>query len=313
MLALEERAAAFLGQEEAVYLPTATMANQIALAILGARGTELVVEETAHIMIAELGGAAAALGPADARASGISRAADGRPDPGGGPPRGSLPHTARIDRRAREHAQQRRRHRLAARRARGGRRGVARARARGASGRRPDRERVGRPRRSGGADRRSVRHGDAVPLEGARLPARRRDRRIARSDGAGQGREAPLRRGDAAGRASSQRRGSTRSSTTSTGSRTTTPAHDASPRDGPHAESRSISKRSRRTSSRSTSARSGSPHRRRIERLAAAGVGLSSTIRPGILRAVTHLDIDDAGIDEAIEVVPQALELLARA
>src|SRR5262245_15608208 len=58
VLALEQRAAGFLGQEEAVYLPTATMANQIALAILGERGTELIVEETAHIMVAELGGAA---------------------------------------------------------------------------------------------------------------------------------------------------------------------------------------------------------------------------------------------------------------
>jgi threonine aldolase len=58
VLALERRAAEFLGQDEAVYLPTATMANQIALAILGARGTELIVEETAHIMISELGGAA---------------------------------------------------------------------------------------------------------------------------------------------------------------------------------------------------------------------------------------------------------------
>ncbi|HEY4346542.1 MAG TPA: GntG family PLP-dependent aldolase [Gaiellaceae bacterium] len=58
VLALESRAAAFLGQPEAVYLPTATMANQIALLLLGERGTELVVEETAHIMISELGGAA---------------------------------------------------------------------------------------------------------------------------------------------------------------------------------------------------------------------------------------------------------------
>ena len=58
VLELERRAAAFLGQEESVYLPTATMANQIALAILGTRGTELIVEETAHIMVAELGGAA---------------------------------------------------------------------------------------------------------------------------------------------------------------------------------------------------------------------------------------------------------------
>ncbi len=58
VLRLERLAADFLGQEEAVYLPTATMANQIALAILGERGTELLVEATAHIMIAELGGAA---------------------------------------------------------------------------------------------------------------------------------------------------------------------------------------------------------------------------------------------------------------
>jgi len=58
VLELERRAAAFLGHEEAIYLPTATMANEIALAILGVRGTELIVEETAHIMIAELGGAA---------------------------------------------------------------------------------------------------------------------------------------------------------------------------------------------------------------------------------------------------------------
>src|SRR5260221_4115702 len=58
VIALEERAAAFLGQEEAVYLPTATMSNQIALLLLGERGTELIAEETAHIMIAELGGAA---------------------------------------------------------------------------------------------------------------------------------------------------------------------------------------------------------------------------------------------------------------
>jgi threonine aldolase len=58
VLALERRAAEFLGHPEAVYLPTATMANEIALVILGGRGTELIVEESAHIMIAELGGAA---------------------------------------------------------------------------------------------------------------------------------------------------------------------------------------------------------------------------------------------------------------
>lgn len=58
VVALEEAAAAFVGQEEAVYLPSATMANEIALLILGVRGSELLVEETAHIMVSELGGPA---------------------------------------------------------------------------------------------------------------------------------------------------------------------------------------------------------------------------------------------------------------
>jgi threonine aldolase len=62
VLALEERVAELLGHEEAVYLPTATMANQIALLVLGERGTELVVEETAHIMVSEVGGAAMTAG-----------------------------------------------------------------------------------------------------------------------------------------------------------------------------------------------------------------------------------------------------------
>ena len=58
VLELERRVAELLGQEEAVYLPTATMGNEIALSILGERGSELIVEERAHIMTSELGGAA---------------------------------------------------------------------------------------------------------------------------------------------------------------------------------------------------------------------------------------------------------------
>jgi threonine aldolase len=58
VLELERRTAELLGHDEAVYLPTATMGNQIALAILGRRGGELLVEERAHIMTSELGGAA---------------------------------------------------------------------------------------------------------------------------------------------------------------------------------------------------------------------------------------------------------------
>jgi threonine aldolase len=56
---LERRGAKFLGQEEAVFLPTATMANQIALNILGNAGDALLVERHAHIMLSELGGPAA--------------------------------------------------------------------------------------------------------------------------------------------------------------------------------------------------------------------------------------------------------------
>ncbi|HSC74390.1 MAG TPA: GntG family PLP-dependent aldolase [Gaiellaceae bacterium] len=56
---LERRGADFLGHEEAVFLPTATMANQIALQILGRPGDALLVERHAHIMLSELGGPAA--------------------------------------------------------------------------------------------------------------------------------------------------------------------------------------------------------------------------------------------------------------
>src|ERR671930_1880027 len=56
---LERRGAEFLGQEEAVFLPTATMGNQIALQILGRPGDALLVERHAHIMLSELGGPAA--------------------------------------------------------------------------------------------------------------------------------------------------------------------------------------------------------------------------------------------------------------
>jgi threonine aldolase len=48
-------------------------------------------------------------------------------------------------------------------------------------------------------------------------------------------------------------------------------------------------------------------------RLAEAGVGLSATVTPGLVRAVTHLDIDDEDVDRALELVPRALGTLAHA
>ena len=56
--ALEERGAVLLGQEAAVYLPTATMANQIALRLHCEPGDELLGEENCHVFISELGGPA---------------------------------------------------------------------------------------------------------------------------------------------------------------------------------------------------------------------------------------------------------------
>jgi threonine aldolase len=55
---LERRAAETLGQEDSVFVPTATMANEIALRVLGEPGDELIAEESCHILIAELGGPA---------------------------------------------------------------------------------------------------------------------------------------------------------------------------------------------------------------------------------------------------------------
>jgi threonine aldolase len=58
VIALEECAAELLGQEEAVFVPTATMANQIALRTLSEPGDEVVAEAMAHVFRYELGGPA---------------------------------------------------------------------------------------------------------------------------------------------------------------------------------------------------------------------------------------------------------------
>jgi threonine aldolase len=55
---LERRVADLVGQEEAVFLPTATMANQISLRILSEHGDELLADGWSHLFINELGGPA---------------------------------------------------------------------------------------------------------------------------------------------------------------------------------------------------------------------------------------------------------------
>jgi threonine aldolase len=55
---LQRRAAELLGQEAALFLPTATMANQVALRVLTRPGMQLVAEERTHILVYEAGGPA---------------------------------------------------------------------------------------------------------------------------------------------------------------------------------------------------------------------------------------------------------------
>jgi|1186.fasta_scaffold04757_3 threonine aldolase len=56
--ALQERMAELLGHEAALFLPTATMANQVALRTHSTPGAILLAEERTHVMVYEMGGPA---------------------------------------------------------------------------------------------------------------------------------------------------------------------------------------------------------------------------------------------------------------
>ena len=59
---LQRRVAELLGHEAAVFVPTATMANQIALKLHSRPGDVLLAEETSHVLVYEYGGTAAHAG-----------------------------------------------------------------------------------------------------------------------------------------------------------------------------------------------------------------------------------------------------------
>jgi threonine aldolase len=48
-----------------------------------------------------------------------------------------------------------------------------------------------------------------------------------------------------------------------------------------------------------------------LARLAAEGVGLSATVHPTVLRAVTPLDVSDEDVETAAAAIPRALGVLA--
>src|SRR5262249_49765551 len=56
--ALQERMATLLGHEAALFLPTATMANQVALRTQTRPGSMLLAQERTHVMVYEMGGPA---------------------------------------------------------------------------------------------------------------------------------------------------------------------------------------------------------------------------------------------------------------
>jgi len=60
--ALQERVAALLGKPSALWLPTGTMANQVALQVLTSRGDDVVVGRGAHAVWSEAGASAANAG-----------------------------------------------------------------------------------------------------------------------------------------------------------------------------------------------------------------------------------------------------------
>src|SRR3954469_8053729 len=59
---LQERAAAFLGKEAALFVPSGSMANQIALKVHCQPGDEVIVGEGAHNLLYESGAAGAVAG-----------------------------------------------------------------------------------------------------------------------------------------------------------------------------------------------------------------------------------------------------------
>src|SRR2546430_7820416 len=62
MRRLEERVAALLGKEAALFFPSGTMANQAAVWIHAPRGTEILVDVDAHLVHSEIAGVAALSG-----------------------------------------------------------------------------------------------------------------------------------------------------------------------------------------------------------------------------------------------------------
>lgn len=72
MLALEEKAAEKLGKQAALFVPSGTMGNQVAVMTHTQRGDEIILEEDSHIYVNEVGGIAVLAGVQAKTLKGVS-------------------------------------------------------------------------------------------------------------------------------------------------------------------------------------------------------------------------------------------------
>ena len=158
-----------------------------------------------------------------------------------------------------------------------------------------------------------LRHRHALPLEGSRLPARRAPRWLARADGRARAARSTCSAGRCGRPGSSRRPASTRSTTTSSGSPTTTRGRDAWRRARTRRGCPSISGRCETNFVQIDVAALGLARADALDSACAkAGVGLSATIHPTVIRAVTHLDVTDETSPGRSSSSPAALALRAR-
>ena len=170
---LQDKVADLLGKEAALFVPSGTMANQIALKLLTSPGDEVVVGDEAHIVWHESGASAANSGVqfTVVGRGGVFTAADFSAALQGTRSCGVSADRTGFDR---EHAQSRRRRRVPAGRRDRDLRGRAQARCCELPRRRPAVQCGRRDRPDARCSRRALRPRVRRPFEGARLPGRQR-------------------------------------------------------------------------------------------------------------------------------------------
>ena len=197
--ALEERTAELLGKEAALFVPSGTMANQIAVGVNTQPGDELLCGATSHVYVWEAGGIARLSGVTARTFEGDGGLLSARRPARRHPARRRAlrPHPAGLPG---EHPQPRRRPRPPDRERRRDRPVGARAQPGHAPGRRPADERrrgLGPPGARVGA---ALRHGLDLLLQGPGGAGRLGPGRLGRGDPQGAPPAQALRRRDAAGR-----------------------------------------------------------------------------------------------------------------